>query len=1415
VERKLPIGAVDPSAKPKPRGTSVVVLDFATHAPETVREFEGAVELVTENHVVGWARDPSHPDRAVEVELWADDRAIASTIANMRRDDLAKAGIDAGNHGFLFKLGAPLGNISVRIAGTAHVLEQPENAPAPNPRTASAPPVQGSREAIAYAIIDRSGLFDRKFYLQQYSDVARSGIDPLRHYCELGHNEQRRPNFYFDRNFYAAQIAPNQLLGGNLLPHFISEGERGGYRPSPYFDTPWYRAEYRLAETESALAHYLRNCRSQNLNPVPEFDADYYVGQNPDVRRAGVDPFQHYLEHGWREGRDPSPRFGTLFYILRHLGGGIDQNPLLHYLAGGKARGLATTASEDVTWASEVKKFTAPGPLFEPRAPRRRAATPRAKLLAFYLPQYHAFPENDLWWGKGFTEWTNVIRGAPRFKGHYQPRAPRDLGFYNLTTPGVMRDQIDLARDAGVFGFIFYFYSFGKRRLMEAPLENFLADPSLDFPFCLMWANEDWTRTWDGVSSDVLIAQEFSAEDDAERISTWLRHFRDPRYIHIEGRPLLMIYRPGLIPKIHSRLAEWRERIRAESGLDPIFVMGQGFGDTDPTKFGFDGAVEFPPHKIAEGMRPINASLQAFDFNFSAAVFPYEKLVERSVDEPAPDYPLIKSALPGWDNDARRQGAGMTIHGSTPAAYQDWLERLIGFAERNPFLGEKIVCVNAWNEWAEGAYLEPDLHFGSAYLNATARAVFGTTHDPRGKICLVGHDAHPHGAQLNLKSLADVMARGFGLRVEVVLLEDGKLFAAYREIAPTTLAASDAELRAAFRRLYDEGFRYAILNSTASSRAAPIASAAGLDVVMLVHELPSILAEMKLHPAIAEALPFVRRLVFPAEFVRRKFLGLFDVETERTLVRPQGSYSPIDFSEAARGSVRRSLGVDDGDTMVLGVGFADLRKGFDFFLQAWRCAEKRATDTHFVWVGDVHPLLETYFAGEIGIANASGRFHMIPFTDRVGDYYSAADIYLLTSREDPFPTVVLEALRTGIPVIAFEGSGGIPELLRRHDAGVVAPMADLESVADALPILRARWASTARDADHRLVRLVHEQYFFPNYAFALLGAGRTQRLKISVVVPNYNYARHLKARLASIFEQVYPIFELIVLDDGSTDSSLDVLAQIAEESGRIFRIVPSAANSGSVFRQWRKAVELASGDYIWIAEADDMAAPRFLERLAGKILESDEDVTLAYADSRAVDENDVEVSPSYKFYYRECAPGIFDEDQVFDADAFVGDHLSERNLILNVSACLWRRSVLLDAIHASGEALPTYRLAGDWHLYVTALSRSGGKVVYVAEPLNVHRRHDESVTRSGLTPERHIEEIRKVQLWARDIRQLDEAAEQRQDAYLREVADTLGVRLEWDEPTEPEERPGQFETRDAEVGEFDSLLEKLVDREFQ
>ncbi|GAV12380.1 glycoside hydrolase family 99-like domain-containing protein [Paenibacillus sp. NAIST15-1] len=346
------------------------------------------------------------------------------------------------------------------------------------------------------------------------------------------------------------------------------------------------------------------------------------------------------------------------------------------------------------------------------------------KIIAYYLTQFHPDPHNEQWWGKGVTEWNNVCRAVPQFVDHYQPRLPGELGFYDLRLKENMMRQVELAKMYGVYGFSFYYYWFDGERLLEKPIEMFLADKSLDFPFSLCWANENWTKRFDGTNSDVLMEQPKSVESYKNVIHDMVRFLRDKRYITIKGKKLITVYRPALMPEPNTVLQYWREYC-LEQGIGDLYIVAvkENMVELDLLGLGYDAISEFHPGTVYTNCKNITNDIDFIRKDFSGEVFDYKDLVENQKYFKYNLPKLYRAVMPMWDNTARRNNKGMIFQGATPALYKQWLKDVIMEGQNRSDLDDQMVFINAWNEWGEGAYLEPDKKYGYAYLEATKEAV--------------------------------------------------------------------------------------------------------------------------------------------------------------------------------------------------------------------------------------------------------------------------------------------------------------------------------------------------------------------------------------------------------------------------------------------------------------------------------------------------------------------------------------------------------------------------------------------------------------------------------------------------------------------------------------------------------------------
>jgi len=346
------------------------------------------------------------------------------------------------------------------------------------------------------------------------------------------------------------------------------------------------------------------------------------------------------------------------------------------------------------------------------------------RTICFYLPQYHPIPENDAWWGKGFTEWTNTAKAKPLFAGHYQPHVPADLGFYDLRLPEARAAQAELARQYGVEAFCYYHYWFGGRRLLQRPFEAVLASGEPDFPFCLCWANQTWTGIWHGAPNRILIEQTYPGDDDHRRhFDCLLRAFTDRRYLRVDGKPFFIVYRPDELPNARHVTELWRE-LAVKAGLPGLFLAAEDRRpEWNPKDHGFDARIDarLPLRRAHYAARTTWATplkklrYRWDDWRKLPSIYDYADASRAIVGEPTPGIESYPVVIPNWDNTPRSGRNGLILLGSTPELFADQVRRAIANVQHLP-QEHRIVFVKSWNEWAEGNHLEPDLRYGHRYL---------------------------------------------------------------------------------------------------------------------------------------------------------------------------------------------------------------------------------------------------------------------------------------------------------------------------------------------------------------------------------------------------------------------------------------------------------------------------------------------------------------------------------------------------------------------------------------------------------------------------------------------------------------------------------------------------------------------------
>ncbi len=994
------------------------------------------------------------------------------------------------------------------------------------------------------------------------------------------------------------------------------------------------------------------------------------------------------------------------------------------------------------------------------------------KLIAFYLPQFHPIPENDEWWGKGFTEWTNTSKAVPLFEGHYQPRLPGELGYYDLRLKESIVEQAKLLKEAGLYGLAIYHYWFNGHKLIETPSEIIYNNKDIDLNYCLCWANENWTRRWDGAEAEILMAQDYNESSYIEFAKDLEKFVKDERYIRIDDKPVVMVYNIKHIPDCKEFTDVFRKYMR-ENGVGEVYFLGVIGVDRDLnrpyTDFGLDAYMDFAPHNVINEDNFLNTPhIKKKDFNFygnfEGIILDYEKM-SKNTEMLSKSLADFNSVTLQWDNTARRGTKATVFENFSVDNYKRWMKNVFNETLKRDNNKENIVFINAWNEWAEGTYLEPDRKYGYTFLNATNEMLYNATHNK--KIIYVSHDERPHGAQILSLNIMKTLKEVFKYEVMLILKENSKMsdsmyddFKVYADVIVDLQGSTNYEEKLD-KVVSDFGAKIAIANTAVSGDLSKYFKSRKIKNITLVHELPEIIKNYGIKNNLNTAVECSDKVIFPAEYVKVQD-SIFFGESDNIMIRPQGLYSknPYLAPEYSKEGLKKQYGLDNGRKIVLSVGLVDNRKGFDLFIDVAKKVAKESDEFTFVWVGT---MLEES-AEKIKKLTADmneNQIRFLPPTKEIGAYYVMSDLYVMTSREDPFPSVVMESMDASVPVIGFKEAGGFTEIVT-EDRGILVDYLNTDQMANAVVELTRdteRYERLARNSKE----LIETKFNFVGYIYDLLELLGHKYEKVSVVVPNYNYENYLPERLDSILNQTYPISEIVFLDDKSSDNSLELAKKYQNKHPHLFKIYPNEVNAGNVSKQWKKGFELSSGDYVWICEADDVADSTFLERLVPKMVKNNS--ILGHTQSKVIDEKSKLVANDFLIHTDDIDRKLWRSDFDFNGVEFIKNYLVIKNTIANVSSVLIKKGDYSEIF----DKCTDYKIGGDLYFYINLLKM--GNISYIADSLNSYRIHKKSVTKSD--NERHFNEIVSLQNYVIDEFEVKEDVVQQTLAYRERVKEVL------------------------------------------
>lgn len=1256
-------------------------------------------------------------------------------------------------------------------------------------------------------LVRRTPLFDREWYISHYPD-ARNYEDPAEHYVRQGWFLGYDPSPWFSTKAYR-DTYPDILE--NPLIHFLCHGQKEGriiqerrvqlsktyLTESGLFDPEWYRKGHPEIGDRDPWIHFIMEGWKQNYDPSPDFsletysklnpdiagmnpllhylffgyaehryfetaeqeelrivkrsmlfDENWYVERYPDLKNTDMDPAFHYLNFGFREGRDPSAFFHSREYLELNPDLPKDQNPLLHFLRHGCFEGRQFMSSLPSMEQPEFIVAEKTG-LFDEKYymahNRDLAGMPLRPIVHF---MNHGWLE-----GREPSENFSV-----RDYNNFNPdlKAAKVQPLAHFIAAGILEGrryaaqitEMDECQTYKQLTVVPKLYDpaqnealpFSGKRTVAVHLHLYYTDMAKYFVRYLKMIPQEF---------DLYISLPLSDKTEyyQEYFKKELPNVNLVEVVHTPNRgrdiaPFIVTFGKKLmeydfICHIHSKRSPHAGQQLA-GWLD--YLMDHLFGSTEQLKYIFslleqNDRIVFPP---------AYSQLDYDDSGWGRNYHLIQEYVSRN--------PVLKlKSLPRFIEFSH--GSMLWARGSAMAGYLDLAVTYDDFPAEpinsDATLAHVLERLNllktaSCGDNADMLFLKSDVDDYVKYqmlkekLDKFNELLSGRSEASK-KLVLVSHDSDKSGGPILALNIARTF-KSMGFKLYIIILKRGELLKDFEECGTVKLVplAEFNKFQASLPILHDAGYDKVLLNTVISGSLAPAFRDAGFHVVTLIHEMGYSVKEYKWEQFCHQVFQGSEKVVMPSTVVANtwKEIGL-EVPVDKLIINPQGDYwnkkkkVPLDREEAHR-EICRELQIPETSKIVMSAAVIEKRKGIDAFVETAEEFLRKDPDVRFVWIGATPDKM-----AEIpGLLEKSAKLKNCVFTGFKKDldkFMAGSQIFFLPSLADPFPAVTLLAASQGTPTVLCDGYTGSADFCRNFSGGLVKEYSAKNFSAEIERLLND---STLYDTVRReTLEFSRKFHSMRQYLIDLMSYFPNGLKKVSCIVPNYQYEKYLPERLNSIIKQDYPIYDIVFLDDCSKDNSLDVAEKILSEQDIDYVILPNETNSGSVFRQWFKGIEAAKGDFIWIAEADDACSPEFLRKTVSGF--DDPEVCLSYAQSCLMDSSGKVFNENFKTHTDSISAAKWSQNYISPMSFEINDGLAVKNTIPNASAIVIRKTA---TEKINKELLFNFKVAGDWVFYLELLK--GGRVAFTPEILNYYRRHNVSVVNRNMT--RNYQEIEMI-----------------------------------------------------------------------